>query len=147
MFRYPLGTQKELTLQILHFKVFSGCELRFKSHLPHEMLFRKELGNSGFSGFFLLIGTLVSNKLGEQEKLEIIEQEYNIPISNEFREEVITMCNLSDGIEERATERTKETIVLNMYKKGYSLEQIAEVTDIDVEAIETIIKKNDLVLV
>ena len=57
------------------------------------------------------------------------------------------MCNLSDGIEERATERTKETIALNMYKKGYSLEQIAEVTDIDVEAIETIIKKNDLVLV
>ena len=53
------------------------------------------------------------------------------------------MCNLSDGIEER----TKETIALNMYKKGYSLEQIAEVTDIDVEAIETIIKKNDLVLV
>ena len=90
-----------------------------------------------------LIGTLVSNRLGEQEKLEIIEQEYNIPISNEFREEVTTMCNLSDGIEER----TKETIALNMYKKGYSLEQIAEVTDIDVEAIETIIKKNDLVLV
>ena len=90
-----------------------------------------------------MIGTLVSNKLGEQEKLEIIEQEYNIPISNEFREEVTTMCNLSDGIEER----TKETIALNMYKKGYSLEQIAEVTDIDVEAIETIIKKNDPVLV
>ena len=53
------------------------------------------------------------------------------------------MCNLSDGIEER----TKETIALNMYKKGYSLEQIAEVTDIDVDAIETIIEKNEPVLV
>ena len=90
-----------------------------------------------------MIGTLVSNKLGEQEKLEIIEQEYNIPISNEFREEVTTMCNLSDGIEEK----TKETIALNMYKKGYSLEQIADVTEIDVDAIETIIEKNDPVLV
>ena len=57
------------------------------------------------------------------------------------------MCNLSDGIEERATERTKETIALNMYKKGYSLEQIADVTEIDVDAIETIIEKNDPVLV
>ena len=33
-----------------------------------------------------LIGTLVSSNLEEQEKLDIIEREYNIPISNEFRE-------------------------------------------------------------
>ena len=57
------------------------------------------------------------------------------------------MCNLSDGIEERATERTKETFIMNMYKKGYSLEQIADVTEIDVDAIETIIEKNEPVLV
>ena len=113
--------------------------------------FRKELGNSGFSGFFLLIGTLVSNKLEEQEKLEIIEQEYNIPISNEFREEVTTMCNLSDGIEERAeeraTERTEKTIVLNMYENDFSLEQISLATKKSIEEIERIIEKNEPVLV
>ena len=38
-------------------------------------------------------------------------------------------------------------ICMNMYKKGYSLEQIADVTEIDVDAIETIIEKNDPVLV
>ncbi len=94
-----------------------------------------------------LIGTLVSNRLGEQEKLEIIEQEYNIPISNEFREEVTTMCNLSDGIEERAeeraTERTEKTIVLNMYENDFSLEQISLATKKSIEEIERIIEKNE----
>ena len=94
-----------------------------------------------------LIGALVSNKLGEQEKLDIIEREYNIPINNEFREEVTTMCNLSDGIEERAeeraTERTEKTIVLNMYENDFSLEQISLATKKSIEEIERIIEKNE----
>lgn len=55
-----------------------------------------------------LIGALLSSELKEQEKLDIIEHEYNIPISQEFREDVRIMCNLSTGIEERATERATE---------------------------------------
>ena len=51
-----------------------------------------------------LIGALLSSELKEQEKLDIIEHEYNIPTSQEFREDVRIMCNLSTGIEERATE-------------------------------------------
>ena len=49
-----------------------------------------------------LIGALLSSELKEQEKLDIIEHEYNIPTSQEFREDVRIMCNLSTGIEERA---------------------------------------------
>ena len=67
-----------------------------------------------------LIGALLSSELKEQEKLDIIEHEYNIPISQEFREDVRIMCNLSTGIEERATEKTSEKFILNMYKKGYT---------------------------
>ncbi len=68
-----------------------------------------------------LIGALLSSELKEQEKLDIIEYEYNIPISQEFREDVRIMCNLSTGIEERATEKatekTSEKFILNMYKR------------------------------
>lgn len=64
-----------------------------------------------------LIGALLSSELKEQEKLDIIEHEYNIPISQEFREDVRIMCNLSTGIEEKATEKTSEKFILNMYKK------------------------------
>ena len=41
------------------------------------------------------------------------------------------MCNLSTGIEEKATEK----FILNMYKKGYTLDQIA--------AVEAVIKKKE----
>ncbi len=98
-----------------------------------------------------LIGTLLSGELKEQEKLDIIEHEYNIPISQEFREDVRIMCNLSTGIEERATERatkkatekTSEKFILNMYKKGYTLDQIADVAETGVDEVEAIIKKKE----
>lgn len=90
-----------------------------------------------------LIGALLSSELKEQEKLDIIEHEYNIPISQEFREDVRIMCNLSTGIEERATEKTSEKFILNMYKKGYTLDQIADVAETDVDEVEAIIKKRE----
>ena len=90
-----------------------------------------------------LIGTLLSGELKEQEKLDIIEHEYNIPTSKEFREDVRIMCNLSTGIEERATEKTSEKFILNMYKKGYTLDQIADVAETGVDEVEAIIKKKE----
>ncbi|WP_330378759.1 hypothetical protein [Roseburia faecis] len=98
-----------------------------------------------------MIGALLSSELKEQEKLDIIEHEYNIPISQEFREDVRIMCNLSTGIEERATERatkkatekTSEKFILNMYKKGYTLDQIADVAGTGVDEVEAIIKKKE----
>lgn len=90
-----------------------------------------------------LIGALLSSELKEQEKLDIIEHEYNIPISQEFREDVRIMCNLSTGIEERATEKTSEKFILNMYKKGYTLDQIADVAETGVDEVKAIIKKKE----
>ena len=90
-----------------------------------------------------LIGALLSSELKEREKLDIIEHEYNIPTSQEFREDVRIMCNLSTGIEERATEKTSEKFILNMYKKGYTLDQIADVAETGVDEVEAIIKKKE----
>ena len=84
-----------------------------------------------------LIGALHSTELKEQEKLDIIEHEYNIPISNELREDVRIMCNLSTEIEEKTTEK----FILNMYTKGYTLDQIADVAETNVAAVEAVIKK------
>lgn len=93
-----------------------------------------------------LIGTLFSNELNIQEKLDIIEQEYNIPVNKEFREDVNIMCNLSTGIEERAAEKaieeTNEKFIMRMYKKGYTLEQIVDVVEMNIEVVKEIINKN-----
>ena len=71
----------------------------------------------------------------------------NIPTSKEFRKDVRIMCNLSTGIEERATkkatEKTSEKFILNMYKKGYTLDQIADVAETGVDEVEAIIKKKE----
>ena len=84
-----------------------------------------------------LIGALLSSELKEQEKLDIIKHEYNIPIRSEFREDVSVMCNLSQEI----VDDTKAEIIMNMYRKGYTLEQIADVTEKSISEIEEIIKK------
>ena len=53
------------------------------------------------------------------------------------------MCNLSLGIEERAEARNNEKVVMNMYKKGYTTEQIAEIVELGEEEIEDIIKNKE----
>ena len=47
------------------------------------------------------------------------------------------MCNLSQGI----VDDTEAKIIINMYKKGYTLEQIADVTEKSIFEIEKIVKK------
>ena len=89
-----------------------------------------------------LIGALLSSELKEQEKLDIIEHEYNIPISQEFREDVSIMCNLSQGIEDKAIAK----IVMNMYKIGYTPNQIADAVGVSVDEVEAIIKKKELAM-
>lgn len=86
-----------------------------------------------------LIGALLSSELKEQEKLDIIEHEYNIPISQEFREDVSIMCNLSQGIEDKAIAK----IVMNMYKIGYTPNQIADAVGVSADEVEAIIKKKE----
>ena len=58
------------------------------------------------------------------------------------------MCNLSEGIEEKALEKGREEekaeFILNMHREGFSLEQIARVARMEAEEIETLIKKGTL---
>uniref|UniRef100_UPI00189D4504 PD-(D/E)XK nuclease family transposase n=1 Tax=Roseburia intestinalis TaxID=166486 RepID=UPI00189D4504 len=48
-----------------------------------------------------LLGALLSQELTIDEKLNIIGNEYDIPIEENFRKDVSVMCNLSQGIEEK----------------------------------------------
>ena len=94
-----------------------------------------------------LICALLSNEIRKNQKFDILEKEYNIPVDTELREDVSVMCNLSLGIEERAEARGEnkksEKVVMNMYKKGYTTEQIAEIVELGEEEIEDIIKNNN----
>ena len=80
---------------------------------------------------------MLSKKLSQSEKLNIIEKEYDIPLEEDLRKDVSVMCNLSQGI----VDDTKAEIILNMFKKGYTLEKIADVTEKSIFEIEKIVKK------
>ncbi len=53
------------------------------------------------------------------------------------------MCNLSQGIREDANAE----FIMSMYRKGYTLEQIADVAEKNIEEIKVIIKKREPALV
>lgn len=102
-----------------------------------------------------MICTLLSNELNENQKFDILEKEYDIPVNTELREDVSVMCNLSLGIEERAEargeargeNRKSEMVVINMYKKGYTTEQISDIVEVSEEEVNNIIKDKESVLV
>ena len=102
-----------------------------------------------------LLGALLSRELTVDEKLDIIGNEYDIPLEENFRKDMSTMCNLSQGVKEEGIaigrregleEGRREGyaegeagLIMTMYKNGLLPEQIASATDKTVEEIKTII--------
>ena len=108
----------------------------------------------------MIINLEASQTMTAEQKLKLMKQEYDIPVDrNGIRDEVKVMCNLSEGVEEmgyakgeaagivkgeaqgKVIGRTEERadIILKMHKKGYSLEQIMDVTDMSEAEIKAII--------
>ena len=94
-----------------------------------------------------LLGALLSKELTIDEKLNIIGNEYDIPIEENFRKDVSVMCNLSQGIKEDGIAigeaRKEEKIILNMHNNGFTVEQIAMATDKNVEEVKAIIARKE----
>ncbi len=103
-----------------------------------------------------LLGALLSRELTVDEKLDIIGNEYDIPLEENFRKDMSTMCNLSQGVKEEGIaigrregleEGRREGyaegeagLIVTMYKNGLLPEQIASATDKTVEEIKAIIQ-------
>ena len=94
-----------------------------------------------------LLGALLSQNLTINEKMEIIGNEYEIPMEKDFREGVSIMCNLSQKIKETGIEMGKREMIIKMYNKGYTIEQIADVAEMPEEQIEDIIRTERLISV
>ena len=86
-----------------------------------------------------LLGALLSKELTIDEKLNIIGNEYDISIEENFRKDVSVMCNLSQGIKEDGIAIGEAGLIMKMYKNGFTAEQIASATDKDIEEVKAII--------
>lgn len=93
-----------------------------------------------------LLGALLSKELTIDEKLNIIGNEYDIPVEENFRKDVGVMCNLSQGIEEKGIAIGEARIIISMYNNAFTAEQIAAATDKDIEAVKAIIEGKEPVL-
>lgn len=91
-----------------------------------------------------LLGALLSRELTVDEKLDIIGKEYDIPLEENFRKDMSTMCNLSQGVKEEGITigraEGEAGLITKMYKNGLSIELIASATDKTIEEVKTIIE-------
>ena len=103
--------------------------------------------HNGEYGLHRLLSAMLSIELSTDEKLRIMETEYHIPINDRMREDVNTMCNLSQGIREKGRAEREENIIFNMYTHNFTLEQIAIATGRDIEDIRAVIGQKEPELV
>ena len=74
-----------------------------------------------------LLGALFAEGLTAGERLNIIKEEYDIPIEQTIEQEVDVMCNLSQGIKETGiAEGRAEEIIETGYEFGLSEQDILE---------------------
>ena len=93
-----------------------------------------------------MLGIIFSDRLNGKEKVKLLQEDLQIYVSDEMKEELDVMCNLSYGIEERgraegrAEGRLEATIeaIQKMLKKNYSNMEIQEFYDVSDSFIEKI---------
>ncbi len=93
-----------------------------------------------------MLGIIFSDRLNGKEKVKLLQEDLQIYVSDEMKEELDVMCNLSYGIEERGRAegrvegRLEATIeaIQKMLKKNYSNMEIQEFYDVSDSFIEKI---------
>ena len=70
-------------------------------------------------------------------------RKFNQVVKSNICKEVDTMCNLSQGI----VDETLESVVMNMFKNKFSMEQISLATKKSVDEVKRIIEEHEAVLV
>jgi len=90
-----------------------------------------------------LLGALLSDTLEVNEKLNILEKEYDILLNDNLKEGIEIMCNLSQGIEEKGIEKGIEKgvtqMIISMYEDGCSFEQIARIAKMSIDDVRKIV--------
>lgn len=93
-----------------------------------------------------LLGVLFADKMTKEEKIEILEREYQIPMDEKLEKELEIMCNLGQGVLERGLKRGIELgkiqFIISMHDEGYAIDKIAKVAKMNQTSVKKIIKEN-----
>ena len=92
-----------------------------------------------------LLDVLLSSEKQPDEKKDILEKDFDIPMTTEMSKEVQSMCNLGEGLFEKAYEKAYEraekekavAVAKKMLARGKAtMEEIAEDTGLSIEEVE-----------
>ena len=84
-----------------------------------------------------LLGTVFSEQLKPDQKIEILYKDYGMKTVKDREEGVATMCNLSDEIEERGMEQKLIEQICRKIRKGKEISVIAE----ELEEEESVVRR------
>lgn len=78
-----------------------------------------------------MLSVLLSDRIEPKTKKETLATEFGIPMTEELEREVDRMCNLSQGVYDRAVDKiTVEHIKSMMNNKGWDIEECMDILDI-----------------
>ena len=84
-----------------------------------------------YDGVLRMLDVLLSNETSEAEKRKILQDDYDIQMTQAMEREVSVMCNLSKGVEERGVTKGILASIKNLVKNmGISVEQAMSVLEI-----------------
>ncbi len=87
-----------------------------------------------------LLSTMFSVDLTSNERLNILENEYGINVEPNFRKELDTMCNLSQGVYEQGEMAKARKMAISMHEDGMKEDTIAKYANVSVEQIREWLK-------
>lgn len=88
-----------------------------------------------------LLCTLFLPEIPQEERITILENEYDIPVEENFRKDVSVMCNLSQGVKEYGMMEEKVKVILKMHQKNYTTAEISDIVDIPEDEVQRIIEE------
>ena len=90
-----------------------------------------------------MLSVLLSRNLDAQERMNILEDSFGIAMTEEVKQEVDEMCNLSKGVREDVHKET----ALEMLKGGEKLSKIIKYSTLAKDAVLALAKENGLEVV
>jgi len=100
------------------------------------MIYLGQATDTSESDVLKLLNRLLSEEVSAREKLNMLSEEYQIPSTQDLESEVEQMCNLSQGIEDKAIKKGIEKgaskkaieIAKNLFSMNFTLEQVTNAT-------------------
>ena len=143
----PKKWQNSITRYVITEENLIGNVKQEKVHydlMTAVLVFLGEAEGENYKGVLKLLNTLLSTDTNVQEKKQILQEDFQIQMTQQLEREVTEMCNLSKGVEQKGIEKGRQEgrkesmieIAERLLKQGVlSIEQIAECVGLDVEKV------------